>query len=542
MTSSKKRILSFIITFLIAIIIGLALQLQKQDNPEIFNFNNSERSEENIDDYQNENEIKEMVLTPEEQELKDRYGYGREDYKPEKLIKKQLVNHLMSRNWKHYTERTLIDGQIGIISKEMNPELPVFSISGTVTSGATSVTAIAFNTSWEKYNDYTLQKFSTWDRTWKYNVNPNFDNIILWENNYIVVAEFSNGEYSYETIKVNYTNEKEYYKHLSTPQKFCLMDVCNDPKVGFKLSGDVFIQEWYPGTAKYYKIEYIPGEYIKKLTLGDYADSAITILKKWEYFIKQVENFGGCGWPGGTSQEVFDAKENPVTVSELKMPTELMIWNLKFTSPTSSFSKIWDIHELNNIEVEDIIQERTDYDDKNIKIKYIKQFLYVKNNFNIPVMYKLDSDIATSEEFSFQSHFYNGFVLVPKIDSTLTEIQPYSLMNYKVTKEIMDKYLKINMTMVDKDWNQLIEYDNELDKHVNKLQSNRLPLYNYFPVNDKYDMLFTTRGHKVFTMAEMCKPAIYVYDKQNRTHEVDINFKTEGRFTHLEPKLNTTMW
>jgi hypothetical protein len=51
-------------------------------------------------------------------------------------------------------------------------------------------------------------------------------------------------------------------------------------------------------------------------------------------------------------------------------------------------------------------------------------------------------------------------------------------------------------------------------------------------------LLYTVSPYKIQLFAEMCKPAVYVYDKNNFQNSLNINYENGNYFTKTIPELN----
>jgi len=448
-----------------------------------------------------------------------------------------VKNHF--RNYKN-NDDSRIQSEVPSI---LTVEKPIFSISGTLLhSGATSVEVFVYDGSGHKYDEYVLQKFKVGDTERKYNVNPNRWNIKLWKNIYMIAAHFDDGAYAKHIVEVDFDDEDIFYEYLDAPEEFCMLDVCNYTDRTFTKSGDVFIQKnnKYEESHPFMKIEYVPGEYIK-------AEKEIGYTKVYysgDFLIKYVDS-SFCSF--SFSQEVYHKNGDPIALTEIGMPAKITIGNISYGKATLNFSAQTEAIDADDLTIESLVSSVEGRD--GIKINFLTKTILLKNHHGIPVKYTLLADELTDDNKSFEDHAHDGFIVVKKIDPANVEFKKYDINSYSYSKKLAENLLtNFGEILRDKDGNMLAEYieDNNVSGNGSpyklKLQSNRLPVFAYYPLNDKYDIIVTTRGHRVATMAEMCKPAIYVYDQKERSHKVQIEFQDLGHFTHLEPELNIDNW
>lgn len=231
------------------------------------------------------------------------------------------------------------------------------------------------------------------------------------------------------------------------------------------------------------------------------------------------------------------------------MPEIIRMGNLTYGDAQINFNADKHGMSFDNITVEGLILEGHDpARTEGFNVRYLDKIIIVNNRDGIPVKYTLTNPELTNENKSYKQHFENGYLVVPKINPTNTEFKKYDLTDYAYTKNILETFLsKYAIILYDKDGNMLAEYIENPDPQTSdkpsspyklKLESNCMPVLSYYPINSKYDVIVTTRGHQIQLMAEMCKPAIYVYDEKNRNHKVSVEFEDIGHFTHLEPELN----
>ena len=454
--------------------------------------------------------------------------------------KEKTTQEIVDQHFQNFTAND--DSRINsIIPTVFDKELPIFSFTGTVDTGAKSVEVVVYNGSGEKYDEHVLSKFKLGDKERKYNIDPNYGNIKLGKNIYIVIAYFENGEYAKYIIEYNFHDKDIFYANLDTPEKFCILDICNYPDVGFEKEGNLFKQkvDKVDDTHPHYRVEFVPGESIRV----DQEIGYIKVYYSGDYLIKYSDSsFCSLHY----SQEVRHKDGDFVTLKDLDMPKIIRMGNLSYGDAEIDFSAGKNPISIDNVNIESLIFEgRKPENSENFQAKYINKTIVLKSKSGVLVKYTLDSNELTDNNKSYDMHTEQGYLVVKKIDPAATSFEKHNITDYSYSKTLANNLLKsYRMPLWDKDGEMLAEYsevheNNQIrGNYTLKLQSNRLPVFAYYPLNEKYDIIVTTRGHRIAMMAEMCKPAIYVYDEKNRNHSVSVQFQDLGHFTHLDPALN----
>jgi len=407
-----------------------------------------------------------------------------------------------------------------------------FSIVWNVVWNPKSIYVRAINTGANMDEYYKLKSYKSWDKQRTYNIDPKFENIKKWKNIYIFVAEYDDGSlYMIYTMR-NVDNLVDRY---------CILDICSETTrytenvnwiiYQYKNKEDKNKKEKWDSYLEYKKWEYIIYNWDEPFVF--YTK---TVKKIWNYYIKQYKE-SGCGWYN-MSQEIYDLDGILLKDADLKdvlnYSNEIIFWNLVFKSSVVFKSKN---SILKNVptKINNIMWEIKSNKNPN----WLKSYRYISSDFNIQIWdtwvnYNLENPKWWSS-YWINLHWLDtsDYIITYNYDKSNINSEVYDIKNLTYTKKILDTFSGNASQIVDKDWNQITSEN---------IKGNRLPIFGRYPVDEEFELITTVRWHRYNYMAEMCKPAIYVYDKQNRNHEVQIKMPKNGFFTHLEPNLNILNW
>ncbi len=371
---------------------------------------------------------------------------------------------------------------------------------------------------------YRLRSYKSWDKYWKYNIDPKFWNNYNWTNIYFIIAEYN------DWIYVKYFSKKSYNikNAKKNSQKYCMLDVCNNVYANTVVKSGIYYQHYYTSEDHFeVNVLYKTWQFIEE-DFNGFGGWVTLVFKIWNYYIKQYSS-NWCWW-STTFQEVYDLSWNLLKNVSLKniisYPDKLVIWNLIF-KPFVVFKTSYSFRNKLPQSVDELL-----ISSKDKKFKILDPEFYIKTWWFL-IDYKLQN-FTWNNTYSNIWGFIEEYLVLKRSLNTWKDAGFTRIMDLNYTKKILniiESWWVIQI--VDKNWYEITP---------EKLKANWLPIFVSYPIDDKYEVILTTRGHKCNVLVEMCKPAIYVYDKKNRFHKITIDAVKWSKFVHLEPNFNINNW
>lgn len=82
------------------------------------------------------------------------------------------------------------------------------------------------------------------------------------------------------------------------------------------------------------------------------------------------------------------------------------------------------------------------------------------------------------------------------------------------------------------------EADNYDGIDFENLSTKSLPIFKIRKITENEALLYVINNYEEFTMAEMCKPVVYVYDKNSSQNSLSVGLPQGGNFTKLIPNFS----
>lgn len=261
--------------------------------------------------------------------------------------------------------------------------------------------------------------------------------------------------------------------------------------------------------------------------------SEIKFFKFSNYFVRQVISHS-CWW-WSWKQEILDNKWIIIKnlQNTLNIPKKLKVLNREFI-----------IEDLNNDT--SIHMYWTLEDNKEIKDEFS-----IKDDIWWKILKKLKDEEYFPKRYTiyFKEYPWIKFVYL------YNEEQPEKVVYLWTDKDFLNKN-------IDKDWNLLdVKTSNEILSSygsdlwlvddiwnsfaiIKKISIENIPIFRVEKfTNDWYYLLYPAKWYKFTSFAEMCKPVIYVYTKENKKLNLNVDLYWKWFFTKLIPQFSTwTTW
>lgn len=389
-----------------------------------------------------------------------------------------------------------------------------------------------------KYNNkedepYKLKKYLPEKRVFEYFVQPKFKTIMKWNNTYIFIWEKTSWEIEKKEFIINETKE------ILLSGKYCILDICINPKKPYKLKWDIITQE-SKSTDEY------NNDQDNKITMDINKQSVLyeenftmsnlktNIFKLNNYFVRYSET-AWCWWITW-KQEILDNFWKVINDIDktLKIPNWFYIWNKSFS-----------LENLNNNTSTYIYWTLNDS----------KEFLEIQSIFDKSLWSKLLS-LVKKDKKDFPKKYIISYKEYPwmKFVYSMKDIQPERVIFLWTSTSYLKNNIGNNWELLDIDVvNKILSYysvDRFLVKEsvdiyanknsmITKITKNDLPIFKVEKLSsDGYYLLYPIKWLVFQSFAEMCKPVIYVYNKDNINLNVSLNLFGKWFFTKLIPQFN----
>ena len=260
-------------------------------------------------------------------------------------------------------------------------------------------------------------------------------------------------------------------------------------------------------------------------------------IQKGKYFIKETSN--GCG--GSSIKQYFrDNAHAKISFDTLgmKYPKTLQVGKIVFSSywTEESISYLW--HLLARDGVNEIEETYSIHDDIGaILLARMKE----KKEFTHAYAFKF-------REYPWLVFFYqSNLQSAERVISLGTDKKwleenidaKWNLLNLALTKKILDYYEpNANGESLIPGGKQVQKKgDTQYDKIQSwSLTSDLMPVFRVVSLDGAGNyVLYTTDGYEAISMAELCKPLVYVYDVKNRENSLSISLPFGWKFTKIIP-------
>ena len=332
------------------------------------------------------------------------------------------------------------------------------------------------------------------------------------------------------------------WKLVENTWMFCILNECipKDIKVKYLKENDMYFAK-YSSWEEMDKIEY-SYELSKssdsfKVNFSEMMHDQVKVIKKIEnVYIKSVND----SWCGGSNleQTIFDVKWKEISNYQLSdIPKEIYIWNVKFIQslsgsgwfwqPLDSYNKFkvykdteWNYNIYNNInDFTTFITNKVINEDKKLYKNYIAQF---KKYPGVNVMYNsvwYDESairvvyLGTDKKYIEKNIKQNGNFLDLSISNKIISYYTWSNTNYNI---------------FDKNGNK-----------ITQVTQKDLPFFTVKPLNNSGNYLvYLQNWNTIESTAEMCKPVVYYYSKDNSPNSLTLDLKEKDYLTKLIPELD----
>lgn len=323
---------------------------------------------------------------------------------------------------------------------------------------------------------------------------------------------------------------------------FCLLNECipKDIKLKYFKKDNLYLAKYSTGEfedTKTYSYKLTKSLDSFEVDFSEMMHDQIKIIKKiWDVYIKSVND----SWCGGSNleQTVFDAKWKEISNYQLSdIPKEIYIGNVKFIQNLSGSGWFWQPLDSYN------------------KFKVYKD---TESNYNI---YNNINDFTTfvtnkviNEDKKLYKNYIAQFKIYPWINVMYNSIW-YDESSIRVVylgtdTAYIKKNFQSNWDFIDLSiTNKIISYYtwnntnyNIFDKNGNKVTQvtqKDLPFFRVKALNDSGNYLvYLQNWNTLESLAEMCKPVVYYYSKDNSSNSLTLNLKKKDYFTKLIPELD----
>lgn len=259
------------------------------------------------------------------------------------------------------------------------------------------------------------------------------------------------------------------------------------------------------------------------------------IFKIGDNYIKSIDD----AWCGGSNldQKVYnkDWKEyKDFAFDDIKK--EIYIWNVKFNQTLVWTWWFWQPLDSYNV-FKAYKSENWDYnvyENEDEFVKYITDMALNK-----------DKKLYKSYIAQFKSHpWINVIFNSVWYDSSSIRVaylwtdSTYLSTNLSANWDFMDLSVTNKIIWYYKEENNYNVFNKKSEK-ITKVSKSDLPFFKMIKLNDNWNYLVYLKDwYKIESIAEMCKPVVYYYGKDNEKNTLTLNLKEKDYFTKLIPQLD----
>ena len=318
-------------------------------------------------------------------------------------------------------------------------------------------------------------------------------------------------------------------------KELCVFDVCFNNQIPIISKGGKFVQKayvwgWdfdspigsYEDNADLYSEYDKTWNYIKK-QLGDgYSTEYMEVKKVDEYYIKYHPQYS-C-WGSSFKQNIFNARWEPIEKNIGTYPDRVSVWNYAWKASYnfkeqlflwSRWVEVLDDRVYTANEIQSTIEWLIYNDDpkkRNLQKKYIFK------TYSAHIMYEWNFDQPDKIVYLWKDQDW----LRKNIKSN------GDLYDVWVTNTVISQYGENSMF-------GLVIWDS-YERVKTNITASDLPIFTVKKFDDKwYYFLSTTADYKIQMFAELCKPAVYVYDIHKRKNSLTLPAQKWDYFTKLIP-------
>lgn len=378
-----------------------------------------------------------------------------------------------------------------------------------------------------KFNTDNNKSESTPIFTWIVNSNQN-------EN---ILVEETTKEDIDETKKYELSDTWVILKHW----KNCVLDECIPDYIKleeenwFLVWSKVIKDEYWDENSFNYKLSK-DKSYLEIKEEAVMRTTIISITKIWEDYIKLINN-SWCWW-SNIDQKVYDASWNIVKNFQLSdVKKELFIWNIKYEQTLSWDWWFWQpLDSFNKYKIyRDENWEYISFENEDEFIKFITNKV-TKEDKKLYSWYILRLKKYPGMNIIFNSVWYDNkairVVYLWKDKEYLSKNikENWDFIDLDITKKIISYYSwsEVSYWIYDEDSNRVL-----------KVENSNLPFFNMKKLDENWNYLvYLKNNYSLESFAEMCKPVVYYYWKNNEENSLRLNLKKWDEFTKLIPELD----
>ncbi len=323
----------------------------------------------------------------------------------------------------------------------------------------------------------------------------------------------------------------------------CVLDVCFDKEIPVIIQNENFVQKayiwWgdfnspigsYRDEPESYSTYSKNWNYIKKQLGNGYVTEYIEIKTIDEYYVR-YHSQNSCG---GSShkQNIFNTLWEPIEKNIGTYPNTVTIWNYTWKAHYnfkeqlflwSRWVTVLDDRVYTSGEIQSTIESliyNNDPQKRNLQKKYIFK------TYSAYIMY----------EWNFEQ---------PDKIVYLWKDQEWLSKNIKSNGDLYDVW--VTNTVIWQYWENsmfgLVIWDSYERVHTS-ITASELPIFTVKKFDNKgYYLLSTTKDYKIQMFAELCKPAVYIYDIHERKNSLTLPIQQWDYFTKLIPEFsNKQTW
>ena len=264
--------------------------------------------------------------------------------------------------------------------------------------------------------------------------------------------------------------------------------------------------------------------YIKKDLDVEMASDVYYVKKIDNYYVK-IHYVWSC-WDTSIKQEIFSLNWEKVDNKFLNF-SSIKIWNYiwypKFTfkekweSPFSDWAKIFDNKKFNNTEEFKKYLEGQIFN-KDKKKRYINNKYIIESSKWFYIFY--EANFKQPEKIIYLWTDKNWLSQV--IDNN------WNFLDLALTNKILWYFWENSAKWI---------VDNS-GKRI--LKTDKVPVFKVKKFSDNwYYLLYVADWYKTQMFVEMCKPAVYIYDKNARKNSLNLSFEKSSYFTKIIPEFSS---
>ncbi len=312
---------------------------------------------------------------------------------------------------------------------------------------------------------------------------------------------------------------------------YCVLDVCLNNSVNkiedkwdkyVQLFGDYYngmSYEKYPQSYSVYKKDW---SYIKKVLEASMASEYVEVHKYDNYYSKVNVN-ASCAW-FSIKQSIFDLLGNSIDKSIPELKSGISAWNYTWNLKLNFEGKT-NLYQDDTL----IIKDRK-FASSDEMYSYMKEQIYNKDTLKRKIkkryVFELNNWLYALYEANFEQP--NRIVFLwTDVDRMKNAVNwEADFMDFDLTQKIVWYYWENSWEgIMNSDW-----------KRITNITKANLPLFKVKKFDDNwYFILYIKSPYTIQFFAEMCKPAVYIYDKNKSENTLSIDYENGSYFTKVIP-------